>query len=606
MFYTLAQAAEALGTTEDHVKRLAADGKVRTFQDGASLLFKISEINALKGEIKPLAAETPTESEEALALEAIDLEDEPLDLESSQEDASVSELEALLGLGATDESGPEPVEMADEPLDFEYDSLDLEPEAAGESPSGLEDLLDLTLDEEAPADDDNKAVEPQSADEPLDLEPASEAEPSSEMDELMSFNPTPEEAGADEPVEAGTGEFDELIDLEPSDQEQEAVEPEELMELEAGEELPAEAFGEAVGAADEGLEELMEFEPAAEDAESSELDDQTALEAETPELTEEDEEAAAVEGADLDDLLDIGPEVGAAAEDSLGLEESASPMDAYNDDSVAGPIETGELPATDDTAEDILLAPETGISLDADLTNADTAISGAGVKVLGESDADYELTDDTLGETAAPGRTSPEASLEEIEEDVNLDTFGSGSGLLDLSLQADDTSLGGILDEIYTAEDEAAPAMPAATAESTAEEMEAEADQIMADEDYAAPQAAAALPAMMAMPAAQIVYDDKANKVSSILMILTLPFIVYAALAAGLGVRGTGGRAVELTQNYMMYVAGGVSLLLAVIGLTMFMGGGSGQPKVKKEKKAKETKAKKGKVKKESKPKKQK
>ena len=30
-----------------------------------------------------------------------------------------------------------------------------------------------------------------------------------------------------------------------------------------------------------------------------------------------------------------------------------------------------------------------------------------------------------------------------------LDSFGSGSGLLDLSLQADDTSLGGILDEIY-------------------------------------------------------------------------------------------------------------------------------------------------------------
>jgi hypothetical protein len=42
--------------------------------------------------------------------------------------------------------------------------------------------------------------------------------------------------------------------------------------------------------------------------------------------------------------------------------------------------------------------------------------------------------------------------LEEIEEDVNLDTFGSGSGLLDLSLQADDTSLGGILDEIYTSD----------------------------------------------------------------------------------------------------------------------------------------------------------
>jgi len=596
MFYTLAQAAEALGTTADHVRRLAADGKVRTFQDGASLLFKISEINALKGKIKPPIAEKPAESKEALTLEPIDLEDEPLDLEPTGDEASVSELEELLGLGAMEESNIEPVEMADEPLDLEDEPLDLEPSAEGELPSELEDLLDLTPQEEAPAST-GEAAELQPSEEPLGLEPSFDAEPSSEMDDLMSFEPTQDEAEAGQPTGIGAGEFDELIDLEPGDQEQ-AVEPGEL-------ELGA---GEPAGAADEDLEELMELEPAAEAPEGGELDDLMALEGETLEPADEIEEAAAVEGANLDDLLDIGPQVGAAAEDSLGLEESASPIDVYDDDSVAGPIETGELPATDDTAEDVMLAPETGISLDADLTNADTAISGAGVKVLGESDADYELTDDTLGETAAPGRTSPEASLEEIEEDVNLDTFGSGSGLLDLSLQADDTSLGGILDEIYTAEDEAAPAMPAATAESTAEEMEAEADQIIADEDYAAPQAAGAAPvaAMMAMPAAQIVYDDKANKVSSILMILTLPFVVYAALAAGLGVRGTGGKAVEITQNYMMYVAGGVSLLLAIVGATMFMGGGSGQPKAKKEKKTKEPKAKKEKAKKEPKPKKQK
>ena len=55
-------------------------------------------------------------------------------------------------------------------------------------------------------------------------------------------------------------------------------------------------------------------------------------------------------------------------------------------------------------------------------------------------------------ETVAPAGEGTEASLEEIEDDVNLDSFGSGSGLLDLSLQADDTSLGGILDEIYTSE----------------------------------------------------------------------------------------------------------------------------------------------------------
>ncbi len=610
MFYTLAQAAETLGTTEDHIKQLAAEGKVRTFQDGASLLFKISEIKALKGKIQPqtppaTARELPAEPEEALALEQIDLEDEPLDLQPAQEDASTSELEELLGLSGTEESQLEPVEMADEPWDFEDEPLDLDSADEGASSSELENLLELTPEEEPPLAAPSGPAAPEPTTEPLDLEPSFESEASSEMDELMSFEPVDEEAGGGKPIAAGAGEFDELIDLDSGGQEQTA-EPEQLMELESGEDESAEAVFGPSETEDEGLEELMELEPAAEDAERSELDDLMALEADTLEPTDESEQAAAIEGANLEDLLDIGPEVGAAAEDSLGLEASASPMDAYDDDSVAGPIETGELPATDDTAEDILLAPETGISLDADLTNADTAISAGGVKVLGESDADYELTDDTLGETAAPGRTSPEASLEEIEDDVNLDTFGSGSGLLDLSLQADDTSLGGILDEIYTAEEEAAPAMPAATAESTSEDMEAEADQIMADEDYAVPQVAAAAPAMMAIPAGQVIYDDKANKVSSILMILTLPFIVYAAMAAGLGIRGTGGKAVELTQNYMMYVAAGVSLLLAIIGATMFMGGGSGQPKVKKESKTKEPKAKKEKVKKEPKPKKQK
>ena len=100
--------------------------------------------------------------------------------------------------------------------------------------------------------------------------------------------------------------------------------------------------------------------------------------------------------------------------------------------------------------------PETGVpASETDLTSADTALTGEGINVLGETDRDYPVTDDTMGETAGTmgtTGTTPEASLEEIEEDVNLDSFGSGSGLLDLSLQADDTSLGGILDEIYTTE----------------------------------------------------------------------------------------------------------------------------------------------------------
>ena len=119
-------------------------------------------------------------------------------------------------------------------------------------------------------------------------------------------------------------------------------------------------------------------------------------------------------------------------------------------------VPEAEIPAPsaeeDLDLDEILLAPETGTPvISDDLTDADTALTGQGTSVLGQTDRDYDITDDTMADTVIPPGTSSEVPLEEIEEDVNLDSFGSGSGLLDLSLQADDTSLAGILDEIYTA-----------------------------------------------------------------------------------------------------------------------------------------------------------
>ena len=47
MFYSLKETAQRLGKTEDQVKQLAKDGKLREFRDGSNLLFKIEEVNAL-------------------------------------------------------------------------------------------------------------------------------------------------------------------------------------------------------------------------------------------------------------------------------------------------------------------------------------------------------------------------------------------------------------------------------------------------------------------------------------------------------------------------------------------------------------------------------
>ena len=142
------------------------------------------------------------------------------------------------------------------------------------------------------------------------------------------------------------------------------------------------------------------------------------------------------------------------------------------------------------------------------------------------SEADYEITDDTLAETAVPmstgGGTGPEMPLEEIEGDVNLDSFGSGSGLLDLSLQADDTSLGGILDEIYTDEVEGKGQEEAALEEVGADSaaLAAGAGEMMEEEAPIAAEPAADVPMALARPLAAEAPPDMASNTLGMLLFL--------------------------------------------------------------------------------------
>lgn len=53
MFYTMEEAKTALGRTEDEIKILARDGKLREFRDGPRLMFKADQVEALKGTLGP-------------------------------------------------------------------------------------------------------------------------------------------------------------------------------------------------------------------------------------------------------------------------------------------------------------------------------------------------------------------------------------------------------------------------------------------------------------------------------------------------------------------------------------------------------------------------
>jgi len=258
--------------------------------------------------------------------------------------------------------------------------------------------------------------------------------------------------------------------------------------------------------------------------------------------------------------------------------------------------------------EEISLASETGPPMaeaaESELTSADTALPGEGISILGETDSDYQVTDDTMAETTAvPGATGTagttgttgEVPLEAIEEDVTLDTLGSGSGLLDLSLQADDTSLGGILDEIYTTEGgEEAPDQVGA-APGAAVEMAAEAEQILPEEELTSPQ-----PVPEAIATAQPYLEVPADALSNslgVMLFLPLLALVYAAIVTMAGLKGvTPAILAKIRTPFVaLYIVAG---FLAAAGLTfgvslMLSGGrsraGKSQKKPKKSKKAKKT-----------------
>jgi len=240
-------------------------------------------------------------------------------------------------------------------------------------------------------------------------------------------------------------------------------------------------------------------------------------------------------------------------------------------------------------------------------TDADTtAVASEGINVLGETDAEISLTDDTLAATRASGATAiiegalsgskpgtGEASLEELEKNVNLDTFGSGSGLLDLSLQADDTSLGGILDEIYTPEGEEGKGAKEAK-EGSEIQLAAEADQLVEP-----PPAAEAMPAeevtagAVAAPALYIEPSpDSASGMLGIMLFVPLLAVVYAIVVAMAGQKEIASSVLAL-KGLTWPIVGGAALITAILSAMAFMGGGPKKPKAPKAKK--EKKAKKGK-----------
>ncbi len=335
-----------------------------------------------------------------------------------------------------------------------------------------------------------------------------------------------------------------------------------------------------------------------------------AAEGEAAPITDEDlftldEEPTTLEPtgeAEATSELGLAPEETTADQTGAGEEE----LLFLADDDQAGATGSTAGATGSGTESEISLAAESGVlAAGSDITDADTALTAEGVNVLGESSTGLGTTGDSMAETAAePANSSDEASLEEIEDDVSLDSFGSGSGLLDLSLQADDTSLGGILDEIYTseggeAEGGSAEAEPAGVGEEAAsfDEITGEAEHAGVEEELPVPEPVAIMPAAMGALYAEAAPDTQSN-ILGMLLFLPMLALLYTTIVAIAGLRGVTPSILSSIQGMIWYLLGGAIFVSLIVVAASFMVGrersetGTRAKKVKAEKPKKEKKAK--------------
>jgi hypothetical protein len=180
----------------------------------------------------------------------------------------------------------------------------------------------------------------------------------------------------------------------------------------------AEEAAEKLG---KSVEDVMEMASSGE-IQSFKQDDQEMFRVEQIDMLAEDDDLGDIEIA----LEDSG--IG----DPLGLSGSAAAIDLAGD-SAAGDSAVGGLD----------LSGEIGLEDSAAPGPEDSFLAGSG---MGTGISAFESGSDASGGDL-------------LDDDLSLETIGSGSGLLDLTRESDDTSLGAeLIEEVYSSDDSGAPA----------------------------------------------------------------------------------------------------------------------------------------------------
>ena len=220
------------------------------------------------------------------------------------------------------------------------------------------------------------------------------------------------------------------------------------------------------------------------------------------------------------------------------LSEGPETIDLIADSEINLELEqTAEIQLTPDTGDTPPKKKDSeggfGLSQMGDLTMADTNVGTVGINVLGGTDDLYKITADTKAETKAVDAEE----IDRLDGDANLESVGSGSGLLDLSLQADDTSLGAVLDDILPT----GPDIPAQAADVVSDDFSKDAvgsDSVGGARGMQMAAAAGAAEAGPVAPVMMVVPEDPASNIYGIMMFFPIVALVLAGIATLAGVRG--------------------------------------------------------------------
>ena len=311
-------------------------------------------------------------------------------------------------------------------------------------------------------------------------------------------------------------------------------------------------------------------------------------------------EISIVAGDSADDITlsptDTGSQIGLVPEDTaagLGPDDTAGDIGLAPLDT-GSPLDTGTGLglAPGDSFGDINLSPtDSGSQMGIMSTDSADQISleDTGQNLVPAKD-DTVITSETAADMAAESAgdipLAAQSDAGELGDQIDLDNGSSGSGLLDLSREADDTSLGAeLLEEIYPGSDEAAVDTQLPT--------QFEVESATTTGAVGGGSSGLEVPDGPVEIVRAVATVDPASGAFGAMMVLPLLALIYLVFVTAAAVTGVRPAMVEKLTPYVWYVMGGAAALCLIIVIAgsfvagQAAGGATKKAKAKKAKKVK-------------------